>query len=89
MKIVIAIAGMIGITLIAGSNAMMALGLGLIGLAGYLVVTGLTERLDRIDQGLRDLQHATEAHRLTRELARSSEHTLESAHRGDASSGSV
>lgn len=70
MKVLAAVAAVVGIILVAGTNARVALGLGLVGLAGYIVVTGMMERLERIEHAVKDLRNQADAERLHTELAR-------------------
>jgi hypothetical protein len=70
MKILAAVAAMVGIILIAGTNAALALGLGLVALASYIVATRIMERLERIEHGVDDLRHQAEADGLNQELLR-------------------
>ena len=63
-------AASVGSILIAGTDARLALGLGFVGLGGYIVVTGIMERLERIEHGVNDLGHEADAERLHTELAR-------------------
>ena len=65
MTIPAAIAVLVGIILTAGTNARVALGLGLIALAAYLVVTGIVERLQRVEDGVAGLRDSAMARAVT------------------------
>lgn len=69
MKILAAVALMVSVILIAGTNATLALGMGLMGLAAYIMVNGFVERLERIEYAVEDVRHHAEAERLNAELA--------------------
>ena len=66
-----AIAAVIGMVLIAGTSTTLALGLGCIGVAAYLVVNDIVERLDRIEVSVADRRHEADAKLLAESLAHS------------------
>jgi hypothetical protein len=66
-----AVAGMAGTALIAGTNGTLALGIGLLVFAVFLVVNDIVERLERIEHAVDDMRDHTEAERLSAALARS------------------
>ena len=65
-----AVAGMAGTALIAGTSGTLALGIGLLVFAAFIVVNDIVERLERIEHAVNDMRDHTEAERLSAALAR-------------------
>ena len=62
MSISAAIAALAGLILLAGTNPILALGLGCLALSGYLVVNRIVEQLARIEALLLDIQTEATSH---------------------------
>ena len=65
-----AVAGMAGTALIAGTSGTLALGIGLLVFAAFIVVNDIVERLERIEHAVNDMRAHIEAEQLSAALAR-------------------